>query len=81
MKEKELHKLRRQDLLELLLSQSKDVARQQEDIETLKAELLAAREANEKLQGKLDEKDGQIADLIGKLDRIDEVIARLQDMK
>ena len=78
MTEKELHRLRRQDLLQLLLSQSKEVAQMSEDMEALEAEKNDLIETNERLKGKLDEKDEQIERLKGKLDQKDEQIAMLE---
>lgn len=75
---KELHRLHRQDLLELLLAQSKDVERQQEEIETLRAQLTEVQATCERLKGKLDVKDAQIEHLKERLDQKDATIARLQ---
>ncbi len=78
MTEKELHKLRRQDLLQLLLLQSRESAQQQAVIEELKQDAAQLRESNERLKGKLDEKDSQIERLKGRLDQKDVQIRALR---
>ena len=92
MTEKELHKLRRQDLLQLLLLQSKEVQEQQETIdklreseeeyrsgfERLKHKLDEKDEQIERLKHRLDEKDAQIKKLIGRLDEKDAIISELE---
>ena len=78
MTEKELHKLRRQDLLQLLLLQSREAAQQQAAFEELKDTAAQLRESNERLKGKLDEKDRQIDRLKGRLDHKDEEIHALR---
>ena len=70
--EKEFHKLRRVDLLELLLDQM----RENEKLSTSEAEL---SELTTRLKAKLDQKDEQIERLKAKLDQKDEQIAHLQD--
>ena len=57
MTEKELHRLSRQDLLQLLLAQSKEVSRQKNVIEEMKTNAAQDLELTERLKGKLDEKD------------------------
>ena len=71
MTEKELHKLRRQDLLQLLVLQSKEMA----DLHTKADELSAGYE---RLKAKLDEKDATIERLKGRLDDKDATIAGLK---
>ena len=73
MTEKELHRLRRQDLLQLLLTQSKEVAQLSEEVEGKIAENQALRETIEKLNTKLDEKDEQIKVLINYLNPQNEI--------
>ena len=73
MTEKELHRLRRQDLLQLLLTQSKEVAQLSEEVEGKIAENQALRETIEKLNTKLDEKDEQIKVLINYLNPQSEI--------
>ena len=75
---KELHRLRRQDLLQLLLSQSKEVAQLNEDMEARDAENEALNETNERLRAKLDEKDEQIERLKEKLNQKDAIIEQLE---
>ena len=53
MTEKDLHKLRRQDLLQLLLAQSREVAGQQERIRELEASEASLQALSERLKGKL----------------------------
>ena len=69
--EKELQRLRRVDLLELLLDEIR-----QNDENT--AELEQLRELTDRLKGRLDDKDAQIERLKAKLDQKDAEIARLQ---
>ena len=78
MTEKELHKLRRQDLLQLLLLQSRESAQQQAAFEELKQGAAQLRESNERLKGKLEEKDSQIERLKGRLDQKDVQIRALR---
>ena len=67
MTEKELHKLRRQDLLELLLSQSKEVARQKNLIAALQDELTTEKGVVDHLKERLDGKDEKIHTLEARL--------------
>ena len=67
MTEKELHKLRRQDLLQMLLSQSREAARQQADLDRLDGMLTQTQESNQRLREKLAEKDAQLEKLTGRL--------------
>ena len=76
---KELHKLHRQDLLELLISQSREVAQQQETISENEKTITDLSEALERLKAKLNEKDAQIEKLKGRLDEKDEAIRVLRD--
>lgn len=83
MTEKELHKLRRQELLQLLLLQVKEAEelrqKQQEteglltnleqDFERLKARLNSKDAQLHKLKGRLDKKDTQIRDLRAELEK------------
>lgn len=82
MTEKELHKLRRQDLLELMLAQGQQMVELQETLDATTAELEAIRETDERLKEKLNEKDAQIEDvnerLKGKLNEKDELIEKLK---
>lgn len=78
MTEKELHKLRKQDLLQLLLTQGREAAELQAQIKNLSVSLTEAEAGNERLKAKLDEKD----ELIEKLkSRLDEKDARIDKWK
>ena len=78
MTEKELHKLRRQDLLELLLSQSKEVTDLQRKVRDLEHTVETVTLNNDHLKEKLDDKDAQIEKLKGRLDDKDATIAQLR---
>ena len=78
MTAKELHKLSRQDLLQLLLAQSREVARQKESIDELKGLLKKERDLSNRLKEKLNEKDEDLARLADKLNEKDENIGRLR---
>lgn len=54
---KELQKLRREDLLQLLLEQSREVARLQSECEEKDNELLRFEQNNDRLRAKLGEKE------------------------
>ena len=81
MTEKELHRLSRQDLLQLLLAQSKEVSRQRTAIEELKNNAEKDHELIDRLKAKLDEKDASLETLKHRLDEKDETIAHLKDEK
>ena len=78
MTEKELHRLSRQDLLQLLLAQSKEVSRQRAAIEELKSNAEKDHELIDRLKGKLDDKDASLETLKHRLDEKDETIAHLK---
>ncbi|MBQ9662017.1 MAG: hypothetical protein IJV40_02555 [Oscillospiraceae bacterium] len=78
MTEKELHKLSRQDLLQLLLAQSKEVSRQRTLIEELKNNVEQERELTDRLKAKLDEKDETIEHLKHRLDAKDETMNKMK---
>ena len=78
MTEKELHKLSRQDLLQLLLAQSKEVVRQKASIEDLMTAIGQERELTDRLKAKLNEKDETIEHLKHRLDAKDETMNRLK---
>ena len=78
MTDKELHKLKRQDLLQLLLMQSREVTQQQEAIEELTGTGAELRDMGERLKVKLNEKDEQIERLKEKLNQKDAQIQELQ---
>ncbi len=68
MTEKELRKLSREDLLRLLLAQSREVSRQKGELGTLKEDKAQLEESLERLKAKLDDKDAQIERLKTRLD-------------
>lgn len=78
MTDKELHKLNRHKLLELLLSQSKDVSQQRYQIEELSGSLDEAQDMIERLKSKLDGKDEQLDRLKGRLNDKDAAISALE---
>lgn len=77
MNEKELRKLRRQDLLQLLLLQSQEMKKLQTDFQTLEQAHITMQESRARLMEKLEEKDAQLARLLDKLDEKDALLARL----
>lgn len=78
MTEKELHKLSRQDLLQLLVAQGRESASLQVQLNETEQELAQTKDNNDRLRGKLDEKDVQIDGLKAKLDDKDAQIERLK---
>ena len=80
MTERELHKLRRQDLLELLLTQSREAARMQAEYEKLKSAYEERESSYNRLKEKLNEKDQQIEKLIRRLNDKDALIKQLQSV-
>lgn len=75
---KELQRLRRQDVLQLLLTQSREAARLQEEQKELEEELLRIEENNERLMGRLNEKDVLNHKLKGRLEEKGRRIAELE---
>lgn len=71
MTEKELLKLKRQDLLQLLLDQGRDAAEYKARLEETSLALTEAEETVERLKNKLNEKDELIEKLKGRLDEKD----------
>lgn len=65
---KELKKLTRRDLLQLLVEQSREMLRIQTEQEEKEKEISRLMENNERLQVKIEEKDVQIERLKGRLD-------------
>ena len=61
MTEKELRKLHRQDLLELLVEQSREASRLSAALDEKEQECREITENNERLKAKLDEKDAGLA--------------------
>lgn len=78
MTDKELRKLRRQDLLQLLLAQGKETAALQESLEEKKREYDELLAGNERLKDKLNEKDALIEKLKMRLDDKDAKIHGLR---
>ena len=60
MTEKELHRLRRHDLLQLLLAQGREAAQLQGQIDDMTADLIDLHETNSRFIGRMDVKDAQI---------------------
>ena len=77
MNEKELRKLRRQDLLQLLLLQSREMTKLQNDFRTLEQAHITMQESRARLMEKLDDKDAQLARLLERLDEKDAQLAAL----
>lgn len=75
---KELHKLRRQDLLELLIEQSREVAKLHETIDGLEEKTAKLSEENERLSKKLEERDAQLKQLLKSVGEKEEVIRVLE---
>ena len=78
MTEKELHKLRRHDLLQLLLAQGREAAQLRTRIEETTAELEQVRETNQRFIERMDEKDAQIGKLKERLDEKDIQVDRFK---
>lgn len=76
---KELQKLGREDLLVLLVEQSREVKDLEKEQEDKKAELLRVEESNIRLAAKVSEKDAQIDRLMGRLNGKKERIKELED--
>ncbi len=75
---KELQKLRRQELLQLLLEQSKEVAQLQAEHGDADQQAQQLEDSNERLSAKLEEKDA----LNGKLQgRLDQKMARIRQLE
>ena len=82
MTEKEFRKLRRRDLLQLLVAQGKENIQLQEELDTTKGELAQSQESNEKLKARLDEKDLHFQESNERLKaKLDEKDARIEKLK
>lgn len=79
MTEKEFHKLRRHDLLQLLVTQMRESNTLQEELDENGEQLRQSQESNDRLKVKLDEKDAQIEKMKGRLDEKDAQIERLKE--
>ncbi len=75
--EKEMHKLSRQDLLQMLLSQVREVSRLKESVSQLEARAAQQEETIARLKQKLDDKDAQLEKLRGRLDEKDALLEKL----
>lgn len=75
---KDLQKLRRQDILQLLLAQSRETARLQAEQQDLEEELLRIEKNNEHLTRRLSEKDVLNHKLKGRLEEKDRRIIELE---
>jgi hypothetical protein len=78
MTDKELRRLRRQDLLQLLLAQGHEAEKLKRQLEASDAQLAESEQTCERLKRRLDDKDKQINKLKGRLDRKD---AQLHNMR
>ncbi len=78
MTEKELHRLRRQDLLQLLLSQGKEALALQTRLSNTSSALIQTKAGYDRLKEKLNEKDTLIEKLKSRLDAKD---ARIGELK
>ena len=76
--EKELHKLKRQDFLQLLLTQGQEVASLQARLYETTEALDEMTQMSERLKAKLNEKDELIEKLKGRLDQKDATIRQLR---
>ena len=79
MTEKDLRKLRRHDLLQLLLTQGREAAQLREELAQSQAECAELTAGNERLKAKLNEKDELIERLKGRLDQKDARIKELEE--
>ena len=80
MANKELQRLKRQDLLELLLAQTKEVEQQKLTIQEYMDQITELEELVERLKDRLDDKDRQIERLKKRLDQKDERIKELREL-
>lgn len=79
MTDKELHRLKKQDLLQLLLTQGKEAAALQAEITALSNSLADTQAGNARLKAKLNEKDELIEKLKDRLDEKDNLITRQRE--
>jgi hypothetical protein len=80
MTDKELHRLKRQDLLQLLVSQGREAEKMKQQIKELNLLLQQSEDTCERLKNRLDEKDKKIEKLKARLDHKDERIHTLKDL-
>ncbi len=79
MTEKELHRLRRHDLLQLLLAQGREAAQLQAQIDGMAAEIDNLQGANNRFIGRMDDKDAQIEKLKGRLNEKDAQVEKFKE--
>lgn len=79
MTEKELHRLKRPDLLTLLVAQGREAGEMQQKLSSTENELHQADRQVERLKARLNDKDEQLNRLKEKLQDKDAQIARLKD--
>lgn len=79
MTEKEFSKLRRRDLLELLLSQIQEDDRLERKVSAMMNRITSQEKTLNRLKDKLNEKDAQLEKLKGRLDEKDREIGMLQE--
>lgn len=77
MTEKQLHKLRRQDLLELLLAQGREAAQLQTQLDEAAEKLSALEDTRTRFIERMNEKDAQIEKLTSRLNEKDAQIEKL----
>ena len=78
---KELQKLRRQELLQLLVEQGRVIVNLMNEQDELEKEILQFEDSNERLGKKVEEKDIMIERLTGRLRNKEEKIAELKTEK
>lgn len=76
--EKELHRMKRADLLALLLAQGREAATLQTQLDSANGALADSQELVARLKTRLDEKDAQMERLKGKLNEKDAQLDRLK---
>jgi chromosome segregation ATPase len=79
VKNKEFSKLRKQDLLQLLLTQGREAKLAEEQISQLQQQCDTAQVTYERLTAKLDEKDQQLEKLKSRLNDKDGTISQTQE--
>lgn len=79
MTEKELHKLRRHDLLQLLLAQGREAAQLRAQVEATTEELNQLQETNSRFIERMDDKDAQIGKLKDRLNEKDVQVDRFKN--
>lgn len=80
MTDKELHRLRRQDLLQLLLDQGRETERLRRQLQETEKNLVQSEATCERLKDRLNDKDAQIDRLKGRLDKKDAQLRELREV-